>query len=134
MNQKRRVLVIAGVVAIMAALAASAAQPMSSLTVRQRLVRCLTAVNGLYIGAVKPRTLQVATLNRKVHVVQRLCNGDSSVLGTQAGRAFFDLSLGVGYYSQYLISVAFEHPRAALLRDAKSSISTGKAEARRVLA
>jgi hypothetical protein len=56
-----------------------------------------------------------------------------SVIGTQAGRALFDLSLGVGYYQQYLHDAGFEHPSATLLRKARLQIALGKAEAKKVL-
>jgi hypothetical protein len=105
----------------------------SSLTVRQRLIRCLNAVNGIYVGPVKPRTPQVSILNRKVVVVKRRCDANTSVLGTKAGEALFDLALGVGDYQQYLIGVAFERPDRTLLRQAQREIARGKAEARRVL-
>jgi hypothetical protein len=103
-----------------------------SLTIRARLVRCLNAVNGLYVGRVKPRTARVAILNRKARVVDRRCFADTSVLGTKAGRALFDLSLGMGYYRQYLHDL-FEHPSPSLLRKAHLQIALGKAEAKEVL-
>jgi uncharacterized short protein YbdD (DUF466 family) len=120
-------------VALTAGLLPSFASASPSLTLRDRLIRCLNAVNGIYVGPVKARTPQVAILNRKVQVVRRRCDGDSTVLGTRTGRALFDLSLGVGDYQQYLIDVAFEHPDRSLLREAQREIARGKAEARRVL-
>jgi len=93
----------------------------------------LNAVNGLYIGPVKPRTPQVVILNRRVRVVRTRCDANSSVLSTKAGRALFDLSLGVSEYQQYLIGVAFERPSTSLLRQAQRDIAQGKAEAKKVL-
>jgi len=106
----------------------------SQQTVRTRLVQCLTALNGLYVGPVKPRTPQVAILNRKVHAIYlHTCNGDLRVLGTRAGQALFDLSLGVGYYQQYLTNVAFGDTNQGLLRDAQHQIALGRAEAKKAL-
>jgi hypothetical protein len=125
---------IAAAVALITTLVVPSAQPAAPLTVRQRLVRCQTAVYTLYIGRVEPRQPTVATLNRKVSTIARKrCNGDSRVLGPRAGRALFDLSLGIGIYQQYLVSVAFERPDASLLRQAKNWIARGKKEAKTVL-
>jgi hypothetical protein len=93
----------------------------------------LNAVNGLYVGPVKPRTPQVSILNRRVHVVYDRCSADTSVLGTPAGKALWDLGLGIGYYQQYLTDVAFDRPNKSLLREAQRQIALGKAEARKAL-
>jgi hypothetical protein len=115
------------------ALVAPVGESMTSLTVRQRLVRCLSAVNGIYIGPVRSGTSQVAILNIKVRRVTERCDGDYSVGGTRAGRALLDLSVGVSLYQQYLHGVAFERPQFSTLRQAQRWIADGKAEARAVL-
>lgn len=133
MGRKRIVIVLAIITAVAAGLMIPAARSAQTLTVRQRLVRCLNAVNGLYVGPVKSGTPQVAILSRRVIPVRGRCNGDASLRGTQAGRALSDLSLGVSFYQQYLIGVAFRRADRSVLRDAQRFIALGRTEARRVL-
>jgi hypothetical protein len=118
------------------AIGVAAAQTATAIpaSVRQRLAKCYRAVNALYVGSVKSRTSLVPKLNRQVRAIYvGPCDADSSVLGSRAGQALFDLALGLGDYQQYLVDVAFDRQDKSLLRQAVNEISKGKAEARKVL-
>jgi hypothetical protein len=134
MNGRRRFFAIAVVAAVTTIITVPDVEAASALTIRQRLARCYSAVNRLYVGPVKTGSSQVPILSRKVHrLYTTSCTADNRVLGTRAGKALFDLYLGLSYYQQYLTNVRYGKQIRILIRQAQSYVALGKHEARSVL-
>jgi hypothetical protein len=104
------------------------------------LTKCLEAVNGLQVGALRSRTPEVPKRNREQQVVRDRCDNRAieklayahqKDAPLEAARvAFFSLSVGVGDYGQYLVDVAFDKQDTSLLHEAIREIASGKAQAK----
>jgi hypothetical protein len=113
-------------------------------TAKSLLSTCYRAVSSLSVRAVTLNSPDVPRMNRAAARVNRICSAGGRLSGLaythqkdkaleDARLAYFDLSLGIGDYVQYLVDAAFGKNNRIELRRAISETASGRALAVRAL-
>jgi hypothetical protein len=127
---------------------ASQARAAKHAFVRRYLVRCLRAIDGLYVADASHEShLQLVRMDEVASAVYDKCGGDDSQRvvdlffkntrdpGMEAAyHAANALGVGTGYYQQYLMNLMSDISVYTLLPDARREIAEGQKEARQALA